>query len=135
MKTRILLFFLIVCTLFSTAQNSTVFIIDTVPSGGIELNELWKFHAGDDSLWASPFFDDSSWDTINTADLNAANFIGIGWFRLHVVFDSSLSSLPLALGMMQTSASEIYFNGRKLMSLGKVSIDAAKEERYSSKLL
>ncbi len=135
MKAWILLPFLFICLHFSKAQNNTVFVIDTVPPGGVELNQFWKFHSGDNADWASSDFDDNLWDTINTAELNAANFTGIGWFRIHLGFDSSLSSLPLALGILQTSASEIYFNGRKLMSLGKVSTDAAREERYSSKLL
>ena len=54
-------FFLLVLSSFDgSAQDSTtsVFLLDTLPAKGIELNKGWKFHAGDDTVWKESHFDD-----------------------------------------------------------------------------
>ncbi len=135
MKNKIIVFIFLISANLLRAQETYVFPIDSVPSSGIELKDFWKFHAGDDSLWANYNFDDSSWDTINTENLDSTNFKGIGWFRLHLIFDSSLISQPLSIGILQASASEIYVNGKKLITFGKVNSDASKEERNYPNLL
>ena len=62
---------------------------------------LWKYHRGDDALWASPEFDDREWETINALlrpeDLPKSEWNGMGWFRLHIAVDSTLWNRPLAL--------------------------------------
>ncbi len=132
---RIIFFILLASANLSGAQETTVFRIDSENAKGVELDSYWKFQEGDNSLWAAPDFDDTPWDTINIGSLDDSNFKGIGWFRIHLKFDSSLASFPLAIGILQASASEIYFNGQKLINFGTVSSDAAKEERYYPNLI
>lgn len=74
--------------------QDTVVHIAKIPSDGIVLDKGWKFHAGDDSSWANPAFDDRNWESINT-DLDIKHIaqfqkISIGWLRLKLEGDSSL---------------------------------------------
>ncbi|MDO9187955.1 MAG: SpoIIE family protein phosphatase [Bacteroidia bacterium] len=132
---KIILFILLASFYLSGAQETNVFTIDSENASGVELDTYWKFHEGDDTLWANEDFDDTAWDTINIGSLDDTNFKGIGWFRLHLNFDSSLASFPLAIGILQASASEIYFNGQKLINFGTVSSDPEEEERYYPNLI
>ncbi|MGQ0829171.1 MAG: SpoIIE family protein phosphatase [Bacteroidota bacterium] len=124
------IFFLILIAFVTVikANDTLLFHVDNV---NINLNKFWKFHSGDDTTWAQPEIDDTEWDTLNTQFLNE-NFKGIGWFRLHLKFDSSLTSIPLAFTILQTGASEIYFDGKKIKQFGKVNADPEKEERFYS---
>ncbi len=63
--------------------------LDTTSAG---LDVLWKYHAGDKQEWTKPAFDDSSWELVRPAlrpnELPKNGWQGVGWFRLHIVFDS-----------------------------------------------
>lgn len=119
----------------------------------IELAKNWKFHAGDDSTWAAPDVDDSDWQPVQThlrerrgdraprqreerpdstrrPRPQRPQWDGIGWFRLRVYVDSSIVFFPLSLHMRQNGASEIYLNGEKLYTFGKVSSIADFEKIY-----
>jgi len=96
---------------------------------------LWKFHRGDNALWANPEFDDSQWETTNTQldpnNLPKSGWNGIGWFRLHLVVDSTLWNRPLALNVGQEgAASEIYLDGMLVAQFGKVGSSKRDEEGY-----
>jgi len=95
---------------------------------------LWKYHRGDNAVWASPESDDSDWETINTRldpnNLPKSGWNGIGWFRLHLVVDSTLWNRPLALNVSQGGASEIYLDGRLVAQFGKVGSSKRDEEGY-----
>jgi hypothetical protein len=56
------LFFLLFISIKLAAQETSVLIVDSDASNGIELNAYWKFHEGDDFLWATTDFDDNAWD-------------------------------------------------------------------------
>jgi serine phosphatase RsbU (regulator of sigma subunit) len=122
----------------------------------IELSNNWLFHTGDDTTWARVDFDDSEWqpirtqmpdrtrrtprdtrdappDSIRRLRPRSPEWDGIGWFRLHVVVDSSIVNFPLSLHMRQNGASEIYLNGEKLYSFGKVSSIADLEKIYTER--
>ncbi|MBN1482457.1 hypothetical protein EH223_10490 [candidate division KSB1 bacterium] len=119
----------------------------------IELAKNWKFHAGDDSTWAASDVDDSDWQPVQTHMRDRRGdrapreredqpdstrrprpqrpqWDGIGWFRLRVYVDSSIVFFPLSLHMRQNGASEIYLDGEKLYSFGKVSSIADFEKIY-----
>ena len=90
------------------------------------LEENWKFHTGDDSAFAQQGLDDSQWDSVGRPNMafhvNKKNkFTGIGWLRLHIIVDSSLTNRPLALAMTQLGASEIYLDGKLVKKYGVVS--------------
>jgi serine phosphatase RsbU (regulator of sigma subunit) len=113
---------------------------------GTMLPAAWKYHAGDNPLYASPTLDDAAWDTVATS-LNAhslqtqqprsseakpnAAWNGIGWFRLHLRIDSTLRNKTLGLLMSQTGASSIYLNGKLICTVGVVAADAQQEQRYN----
>jgi len=95
---------------------------------------LWKYHRGDNAVWASPEFNDSEWETTSTR-LRPNNFPksgwnGIGWFRLHLAVDSTLWNRPLALNVGRWGASEIYLDGRLVAQFGKVGSSKRDEEGY-----
>jgi len=56
--------------------------------GAIILDGPWRFQIGDDSRWADPSFDDSSWSPVvlskSLADQGFEPYTGYGWYRLRV---------------------------------------------------
>ncbi len=98
---------------------------------GYEESVLWKYHPGDDSSWAEPDFDDTDWKktdpTIDVQMPDAEEWKGIGWFRKVIKIDSPLVNTILGFHIEHEGASEIYLNGRKIFTFGKVSADRNKE--------
>ena len=48
-------------------QLEPVFIYsDSITGKSISLDDVWKYHAGDDSVWANPDFVDTNWDKLKT---------------------------------------------------------------------
>lgn len=47
----------------------------------VALNGPWRFHTGDDLLWADPKFDDSSWETVDLAASRDAHDSDVGLTR------------------------------------------------------
>ncbi len=86
--------------------------------------ENWLYHAGDDSAWAAPGYNDSNWRPLDSRlrlqDSANIYFKGIGWFRLHISVDSSLRKIPLALMLEHDGASEIYIDGRRVTRYGRL---------------
>ncbi|MFI5153635.1 MAG: ATP-binding protein [Chitinophagales bacterium] len=106
--------------------------LNKVPDQGVELNQGWKFHEGDDTAWANPYFDDSSWQkadlTLYSSYLFQFTKKGIGWFRTRIILDSSLLNAQLAILISQEGASEIYLNGHLFEILGKLSAKAGTDD-------
>jgi len=91
------------CKWTYTAQDSAGNVYHAEEEIG--LTPVLRYHAGDDTAWADPEFDDRSWETTNTRfqPINPpkSGWNGIGWFRLHVAVDSTLWDRPLALNVGQ----------------------------------
>lgn len=92
----------------------------------IYITDSWLFKTGDNSRWASPQFNDSTWEKSSTylgsSELSFIDWEGIGWFRFHFKVDSTLVGYPLALISEQHyGASEIYLDGKFLYEIGEVS--------------
>lgn len=101
----------------------------------IYISDSWLFKPGDDLKWASPQFNDSTWQKMSTylgpSDLSFIDWQGIGWFRFHFKVDSSLVDYPLALIPEQHyGASEIYLDGKLLYEIGEVSIFEEDNKPY-----
>jgi serine phosphatase RsbU (regulator of sigma subunit) len=117
----------------SFAQSIDTFYVhaDSIKGGEIELNDVWRYHSGDNINWASPSFDVSSWDTVRTrlpVDADPpVNWNGIGWFRTVIKIDSSLRLKSIAFEISQFGASEFYINGRLIKKLGTIGEDAQSE--------
>jgi serine phosphatase RsbU (regulator of sigma subunit) len=91
---------------------------------GIPLtNGLWKYHSGDKEEWAEPDFDDSSWELVNPllrpGESPKSGWPGVGWFRFHVLVDSSLINKPLGLSIWQAGETQLYLDGTFMYTLGK----------------
>jgi len=96
--------------------------------------ENWLYHPGDNPDFASENFNDTVWENIHplmTKDRMPVNqWDGIGWFRTHIVVDSSLWGEPLRFILDQAGAVEIYLDGDSLYQYGKVGTSAADEEPF-----
>jgi two-component system NtrC family sensor kinase len=115
------------------AQSSQVFNLnklskqDTVLSG-------WKFHAGDDAQWAGTTFNDSNWQPVDPGqDIQSFTQLkkpGIGWLRLHIRVDGSVTGQELAAWVSQYTASQVYLNGKQILQYGTVSANPSKVAAY-----
>jgi hypothetical protein len=81
------------------------------------LDGLWRFHAGDNSAWASPSFDDSGWALIrgdrSWSTQGFANLDGFAWYRARIDIPAGQKDLALFIPSILTSY-EVYADGRPL---------------------
>ena len=128
MMKRLLILLQLLVSLFATAQQEVLILSKDSIKNGYFLDEYWKFRPGDNQAFAVPGYDDVAWSMIGASKLNLAaeknkqfsNFNGVGWFRLHLQIDSTLLGQPMAIRMRQLGASEIYLDGQKIDSFGKI---------------
>ena len=112
--------------LFGTATAAPVpadtLRINRLPAAGLLLQKGWRYHAGDDSAWARPDFDDRAWDTLNPArprrELPPRLRTGISWLRLRFRLADSLRQRAVLLQAVGYGAWEIYLNGRLVQRSG-----------------
>jgi hypothetical protein len=95
----------------------------TVPVDG-----AWQFHTGDDLNWARPDWDDSGWQPIRVGQdwesQGHPGYTGFAWYRRELVLDAPIEKaanwhLGLYLPNVD-SAAEVYWNGVKVGSYGRV---------------
>jgi signal transduction histidine kinase len=127
---RRLLLLLLLSPVSIFAQKREVYRIDSLPKEGVLLNQGWKWHAGDNAEWAKPEFDDAGWADIDpTKDIIELPQLSrsgeIGWFRIHLLIDSSLTQQMVML-IQQSGASEMYLNGKLIQYFGTLSTDRQK---------
>jgi two-component system NtrC family sensor kinase len=119
---------------FPQTPTAPGFLLNNIPTGGVLLDQGWKFHAGDNAEWANPDFNDQQWHPINpTLELSYLPQVkqaGIGWFRLKLQVDSSLTDKMLAMVIETIGASEIYLNGKLIYRIGTVSKDYKTERTH-----
>ena len=128
-------FFLLISVVTYASTVDTVYVhSDSLKDRSISLDNVWRYHAGDDSVWAEQGFDDSNWDTLETRLPSASTskdfWKGIGWFRTNIKIDSSLINQPVAFLISQVGASEIYLNGKLVKKFGTIGVDSVKEIPY-----
>lgn len=125
--------FLILFVVFKAqSQNKPFRALDSIPNYGYALNNHWKWHVGDNPLWADLNFDDSKWEKIAISEsieefpqLRASQ---IAWFRRPIQVTKELVNHPLSISIKQMGASEIYLDGKLLHKLGVVSKNPDKEQ-------
>ena len=127
---RLLIIFIFLLPFFANAQRKmshVIFISKDSIKGWDDLTTDWKFHGGDDSLMAGTNFNDSNWIVLNPGLWLTGHrkdgldtFNSIGWFRLHLLIDTTVAGRPLAIQMSHYGASEIYLDGKKIRSWGKI---------------
>jgi adenylate cyclase len=126
MKKALALLFLFF-TVFCNAQTIPMLTKDSLVRHTKYQLDKWKFQAGDDAAMATPAYDDSKWATVDPDfRIDPGNrtrhnkFSSIGWFRFHFIADTSLVGIPLAFGISHYGASEIFLDGKKIESFGKI---------------
>src|SRR5215469_1115133 len=85
------------------------------------LDKPWRFHTGDDPLWADPSFDDSSWQNVSLSqslgEQGIDSYTGYAWYRLKLqpqqVAQFSVTGQPLSLLLTSNSVGQLaaYVNG------------------------
>ena len=102
----------------------------SLPVGEIK----WRYSPGDDTLWAEPNYDDSKWELVDPwmdmLNPEAEKWNGIGWFRKVIKIDSTLLNKTFGAYIHQDGASEIFLNGKRIFTFGKVSDNKADEEFF-----
>jgi hypothetical protein len=89
----------------------------------VELGTMGLVQAGDDPAYARADFDDSTWIPVDAKKLPREYFPGkeppIVWYRLHVKIAPEQSGMALETYRFST-AYEVYVNGQKLVTEGRV---------------
>ncbi|WP_320032179.1 ATP-binding protein [Haliscomenobacter sp.] len=84
------------------------------------LNKGWKWHAGDNPDWRKPSFDDRQWKKIDPTsfvpNLKKLQTKQPLWLRIKL--ETSLKTA--ALSIKQSGATEIFLNGKRIKSYGKI---------------
>jgi hypothetical protein len=105
--------------------------VNSVGAQGFDLDEgrmaltrldgLWRFHPGDDSRWADPAFDVSSWPLLRSdRGWNSQGYPGMsgfGWYRFSIRIPAGAQPLALYFPRLMTSY-EVYADGQKLGAFG-----------------
>ncbi len=101
-------------------------VVRELGKGAVPLGGLWQFHTGDDTAWASPAFDDSSWEAISPAktwgEQGHEGYIGFAWYRRTISLTPASGASPdFALFVPNVQdAYEIYWNGSLVGGVGKL---------------
>ncbi len=103
--------------------------------GSLPVGEIkWRYSPGDDTLRADPNYDDSEWELVDPwmdmLNPEAEKWNGIGWFRKVIKIDSTLLNKTFGAYIHQDGASEIFLNGKRIFTFGKVSDNKADEEFF-----
>ncbi len=92
--------------------------------GAVSLDGPWQFHLGDNPAWASPEFDDSSWEQLSADKPWGAqthpNTEGFGWYRLHIAFAPNAPGAIALLVPNVDDSYQVYWNGRLVGTFGKL---------------
>jgi signal transduction histidine kinase/DNA-binding response OmpR family regulator len=127
MQLRSILLVLLTCCFLCRSQGQTVFLsADSLKgkSGEYALTKKqWHFINSDQPKWANPAIDDHGWAAVptNFGEANPlAGWKGIGWFRLWIQIDTTLTQKPLGLRINHDGASEIYIDGEYLGDYGTI---------------
>jgi hypothetical protein len=97
------------------AQPPNTFTASDLGQATLPIDGPWQFHTGDNLAWASPQFDDSTWQSIEVSrpwgNQGHWSYAGHAWYRRHLSLTSPITNL--ALYVPDTScAYEVYWNGR-----------------------
>ena len=135
-----LILYILVFISISYSQNKdTLFITaDSLASTEFYLGRWdkadWYYKSGDDPSWALPEYNHSDWDTVisflQIGKFDQSEWEGVGWLRIVFEIDSSLKGKTVGLRMHHDGASEIYLNGKKVLSFGEIGKNADVEKPY-----
>jgi Stage II sporulation protein E (SpoIIE) len=116
-------FRMIVVVLATVSSTHAAQSYDLVAHGQqiIALDQLMRFHPGDDIAWANPALDDSSWPLIRGNETWYAQgyprLTGFAWYRFKVTLPSQSGPLALWVPLIATNF-QIYADGRLIAENG-----------------
>ncbi|HEY5253558.1 MAG TPA: SpoIIE family protein phosphatase [Acidobacteriaceae bacterium] len=124
------------------APSAPAVMVQTTPGqAAVALNGPWKFHTGDNLAWAQPNFDDSNWQDYTIDAKQSAlpiaqllqspalpgwqrhghsGYTGYAWYRIRLQRPPDAHSLALLMPQHFDDGYEVYVNGQKIGSLGKL---------------
>ena len=117
----------------ATPLQSDTLRLDSLKLGWVFV-DYWRYHTGDDTAWARPDFDESSWrefgfgNSLFKKDSTLKGFFGPVWFRLHVYVDTDIVDLPLAFKVDVGGACEFYVDGKLVQTLGTLGLHGNTEK-------
>jgi hypothetical protein len=125
----------------SSASSAAQIAQITLGQATVALNGPWKFHTRDNMAWADPNFDDSSWEdytvdskqpALSVAQLLQADalpgwqrhghpgYTGYAWYRIRLQRPPDARSLALLMPQHVDDGYDVYVNGQKIGSFGKL---------------
>ncbi|WP_312091019.1 adenylate/guanylate cyclase domain-containing protein [Chryseobacterium sp.] len=122
---------------FCYAQNSfekpKIFTKKEIEEG-TSIEEKARFTEQDHPNFALPNFDDSAWKYENFSSKDVYKKNNPYWIRYYFKIDSSEINKPLCFNINQLGASEIYLNGKKIESIGKIGNKKTTEYKLKNKI-
>ena len=95
----------------------------------VSLDGLWRFHPGDNPVWADPNFDDSAWALIRSdkswAKQGYKDWSGYAWYRFRVTVPAGLNDVSLLLPPIMTSY-QVFVDGKQAGSFGQMPFPAER---------
>ena len=113
--------------------SETPVTIAEFEEGALDMNESfdWFYHPGNDTAIIAADFDPAQWHPVDPGLPRNAfpeDWEGNGWFQTTLHVDSVLHGEQMAIGGRVAGAMEVYLNGRKVGSVGRIGTSAASEE-------
>ncbi len=131
------IFIFLVLQNFCYAQNSfekpKIFTKKEIEEG-TSIEEKARFTEQDHPNFALPNFDDSAWKYENFSSKDVYKKNNPYWIRYYFKIDSSEINKPLCFNINQLGASEIYLNGKKIESIGKIGNKKTTEYKLKNKI-
>lgn len=122
---------------FCLAQNSfekpKVFTEKNLVYGAL-IDEESKFIAGDNPAFALPNYNDSAWKYADFSSKKTYDKDQVYWIRYYFKIDSASVNKSLCFDVKQVGASEIYLNGKKIETIGKIGKSGAREFRIKNNI-
>jgi hypothetical protein len=110
-------------SLAAQTRPPAVFDLDKARQQMVSLDGLWRFHPGDDPLWAEPGFDDGQWPLISSAEgwsgQGYENMSGLAWYRARVVIPEGEQQLALYVPLISTSY-QVFADGQMIGQFGEM---------------
>lgn len=134
-KRLLIVFLFISFNSFSQPADSTnISIIDSKDlRGGVWLVSKWQFQNGDQKTFQSQTrpSETAPWhsvklDSTNSIYKQVPDFKGIGWLRIYLKYDSTVTQEYFGIRFQQNGASILYVNGKIINKLGRFSSDKKK---------
>jgi hypothetical protein len=140
MKKTTLLLVLSICTTLHAQSSAPAAssVPVTLGRSAVALTGPWKFRTGDDSQWANPNFDDSSWETMDvgtkegSTDPNQGTkgftpgwtakghpgYSGYAWYRLQIHLTGADGPIALLAPSNLDDSYQLFVNGKLIGAFG-----------------